>query len=418
MTTTTAVHVDVRGVVKHVGTLWTRQRNGRESASFEYTDAWLEDPGGFALDPQLVLTRGVHHTSSDRSLFGAMGDSAPDRWGRILMKRLEARLAQEEGRSPRTLRDIDHLLMVDDQLRQGALRFTSQEGGPFLASIDVHGIPPLVELPRLLAASDHVLRDVDTMEDLRLLLAPGSSLGGARPKAAVRGRSGELFIAKFPRHDDDYRLELWSHLCMVLATGCGIDTAGSSLVTAAGRRVHLVRRFDRHAVGRIPYLSAMSLIGAVDGEARSYLEIADGLRRHGAHVAEDLKQLWMRMLFSVLISNADDHLRNHGFLYDDDRRGWRLSPAFDLNPVPHAPRYLSLTIDEHNAAMSTDLVCSVGRYFGMTTAVMRDEVERVLRVIATWRAEARRLRIPRQEIDFMSGAFEHDALLEAQRLVR
>jgi serine/threonine-protein kinase HipA len=215
------VHVDLDGVPHLVGRLWSRTRKGRETASFEYDSRWIENPARFSLEPALQLGPGPFHTAADRPMFGAIGDSAPDRWGRALMRRMERRRAEREKQAPRTLREIDYLLLVDGEARQGALRFADTEGGPFLREEGAGRIPPLVELPRLLSATARVLDEEDTDEDLRLLLAPGSSLGGARPKASVRDKDGHLTIAKFPRRDDEYNTVLWEAVSLALAARAG-----------------------------------------------------------------------------------------------------------------------------------------------------------------------------------------------------
>src|SRR5260221_6014104 len=203
------IFVDLRGAPHLVGRLWARSGKGRESATFEYEKSWIAHPDRFALEPALQLGPGPFHAPSGKPLFGASGDSAPDRWGRVLMRRAERRRAEREGQTPRTLKEIDYLLMVDDQARQGALRFAEREGGPFLTEYGPAKIPPLIELPRLLSAAERALSDPDTDEDLRLLLAPGSSLGGARPKASVRDQDGHLAIAKFPNKGDEVKTVLW-----------------------------------------------------------------------------------------------------------------------------------------------------------------------------------------------------------------
>src|SRR5208283_1374008 len=241
------------------------------------------------------------------------------------------RSAENQGRASRSLMEIDFLLGVDDAVRLGTLRFKETGSEEFLAC-GPHRIPPLVFLPRLLSASDHVLAEKDSDEDLRLLLAPGSSLGGARPKAAVTDSDGRLLIAKFPHAEDEYSVERWSFLALNLARKAGINIPPCSIASVDDRSVLLVERFDRQGARRIPFLSAMSMLGAADGETHSYLEMVDALRRYGAAPKEDQRELWRRVLFSVLISNVDDHLRNHGFLYDSEQRGWRLSPAYDINP--------------------------------------------------------------------------------------
>jgi serine/threonine-protein kinase HipA len=264
-------------------------------------------------------------------MFGAIGDSAPDRWGRVLMRRAERRRAERLGQTPRTLREIDYLLLVNDEARQGALRFAENMGGPFLAPNDQAGVPPLVDLPRLLNASARVIDENEDDEDLRLLIAPGSSLGGARPKASIRDRDSSLAIGKFPHKDDEWDTVLWEAVSLTLAENAGIDVPKWRLELVEEKPVLLSTRFDRSTNGRILFLSALSMLGARDQETHSYLEIVDALRQHGAQPIDDMHELWRRIVFTVLISNVDDHLRNHGFLYTGSD-GWALSPAYDLNP--------------------------------------------------------------------------------------
>ena len=229
------VHVDLHGMPHLLGRLWARMRKDRESATFEYDKSWLAHTERFSLEPALRLGPGPFHTPSDRPLFGAIGDSAPDRWGRVLMRRAERRRAAREGVAPRTLREIDYLLMVDDEARQGALRFSEKEEGPFLAEDGPAKIPPLIELPRLLSAAEHVVDGKDSDDDLRLLLAPGSSLGGARPKASVRDRDGHLAIAKFPSKGDEVNTVLWEAVALTLAAKAGISVPAWRLEAVCGR---------------------------------------------------------------------------------------------------------------------------------------------------------------------------------------
>ncbi len=408
------VYVDLRGVPQLVGRMWTRARKGRESATFEYDPAWLDFPERFALEPALSLFAGPQHTPAGRALFGALGDSAPDRWGRVLMRRAERRSARKEGRSPRTLLEADFLLMVDDETRQGALRFAEREGGPFLAVGGPSRIPPLVKLPRLLQASERVASETDTDEDLRLLLAPGSSLGGARPKASVHDRDGRLAIAKFPHSGDDVDVERWEAVALALASRAGIPVPSWRIEEVAGRAVLLLRRFDREAGCRVPFLSAMSMLGADDNESHSYLEIVDAIRRYGAEPNADVRGLWRRMVFNVLVSNTDDHLRNHGFLYEGGR-GWRLSPAYDLNPVPTDVREralsVAITLDDTTASLS--LAMEVAEYFGLSLTDARRIAGEVGFAVSQWRQEASRAGIERAEIDRMASAFEHDDLRQS-----
>jgi serine/threonine-protein kinase HipA len=408
------VFVDLDGTPYLVGRLWSRANKGRESASLEYDKDWIRSKLRFPLEPMLTLDAGTHHTAPGKALFGAIGDSAPDRWGRALMKRAERKTAERDGRMPRTLMEIDFLLMVDDRIRQGALRF-KEAGAPDFLSGSERAIPPLIELPKLLDASERVVEDRDSDEDLRLLLAPGSSLGGARPKAAVTDTDGSLSIAKFPHTGDEYNVELWSSVALSLAARAGIDVPSHRVAEAAGQQVLIVRRFDRLGGNRIPFLSAMSMIGASDGEDHSYLEIVDALRKYGANVAQDLPQLWRRIAFGVLVSNLDDHLRNHGFLYDSAKAGWRLSPAYDINPVPIdvRPRILSLMIDYEDNSASFDLVVEVGGYFGLRTDDMKLIAGEVASAVSQWRQEAGLLGISNSEITRMASAFEHDDLSKA-----
>ena len=241
------VSLDLHGAAVFVGRLWCRTRRGRYGASFEYDPGWLAHPERFALEPALMLAPGPFHTAPGRSLFGAIGDSMPDRWGRLLMRRAERRRARQEGRAPRALSEADVLLLVDDEARQGALRFSTDPSGPFLAEAGHARIPPFVELPRLLASADRFTGGTEGDEDLRLLLGPGSSLGGARPKVAVRDADGRLAIAKFPHAHDDVNVVLWEAVALALAEKSGIDAPERRLETVAGRHVLIVRRFDRRA---------------------------------------------------------------------------------------------------------------------------------------------------------------------------
>lgn len=406
------VYVDLNGVPHLAGRLWTRARKGKEGATFEYDLSWLEHRERFSLEPALKLGPGPFHTRADMPMFGAIGDSAPDRWGRALMRRMERRRAEREKQTPRTLQEIDYLLLVDDEARQGALRFAEREGGPFLRDEGAKRTPPLIELPGLLSAAERVVEDKDTEEDLRLLLAPGSSLGGARPKASVRDTDGHLAIAKFPRRDDDYNTVLWEAVALALARKAGIPVPDARIETVGKKPVLVLRRFDRAAGQRIPFLSSMSMLDARDNHTRSYMEIADALRQHGAAARDDIRELWRRIVFSILISNTDDHLRNHGFLYSGPT-GWRLSPAYDLNPVPVdiKPRVLTTAINEDDGTASLELALSVAPYFELDDA--RADAGAVARAVATWRDEAARHGLTKEEAARMASAFDHADLKAA-----
>jgi serine/threonine-protein kinase HipA len=330
------------------------------------------------------------------------------------MQRAERRRAERAGQAPRALRDIDYLLMVDDEARQGALRFAERDGGPFLSEPGPTKIPPLIALPRLLSAAEHVLSGEDTDEDLRLLLAPGSSLGGARPKASVRDRDGHLMIAKFPNQGDEVNTVLWEGVALTLAGKAGISVPAWRIETVAGKSVLLLRRFDREQVRRVPFLSALSMLDAKDNEPRSYMEFVDILRQHGAAPKEDMHALWRRIVFSILISNTDDHLRNHGFLWAGSN-GWRLSPAYDLNPVPTGirPRILSTAIDLDDSTASISLALQVAGYFELDTRESQEIAAKVGAAVAPWRKVAAKLGITSAEMDRMASAFEHEDLKAA-----
>ena len=408
------VYVDLQGKPHLVGRLWARLRKDRETATFEYDRSWLAHAERFSLEPALKLGPGPFRTPSDKPLFGAIGDSAPDRWGRVLMRRAERRRAEREGTTPRTVREIDYLLLVDDEARQGALRFAEKEGGPFLADQAPNKIPPLIELPRLLSAAENVLAEKDSDEDLRLLLAPGSSLGGARPKASVRDGDGHLSIAKFANKGDEVNTVAWEAVALALAGKAGIPVPQWRLEAIGKRPVLLLRRFDREGGTRVPFLSAMSMLDARDNEAHSYLEFVDVLRQHGAAPKQDMHALWRRIVFSILISNTDDHLRNHGFLWAGPA-GWRLSPAYDLNPVPVdiKPRVLTTAIDLDDGTASLKLAYDVAAYFELKKDEASAIAGEVGKAVSSWRKEAEELGLTKQEIDRMSSAFDHDDLKAA-----
>jgi len=318
--------------------------------------------------------------------------------------------ARAEGRAPRTLRELDFLLAVSDFARHGALRFALEKGGVFVADRDRSHIPPLVRLSELLEATERVLADTETEDDLRLLLALGSSLGGARPKASVLDTDGSLLIAKFPAGADAYDVVRWEAVALSLAAEAGIDTPRWRLEVVAGKPTLLLHRFDRDGEIRRPFLSAMSMLGAADGDTRSYMEIADVLRLYGAEPRRDLRELWRRIVFNVLISNTDDHLRNHGFLYAG-KQGWRLAPAYDLNPVPRdvGPRVLSTTIGlDEDPSASLELALEVADYFDLAAEGAREAVAEVLSAVGRWRQLAERYGLARGQIDRMSSAFEHE----------
>ena len=402
------VYADLEQRTNLVGRLFARTKNNRDSATFEHNKKWLNNPNRFSLEPALILAPGAFLAGADRPQFGAIGDSAPDRWGRVLMRRAECRRAEKTNQTPRTLREIDYLLMVDDEARLGALRFTDAPDGQFLATGAPSKIPLLFDLPKLVSAAERVLDDSDSDEDLRLLLAPGSSLGGARPKASIRDRDGHLLIAKFPSKDDEFNTVLWEALALTLARKAGIDVPEWRVEKVEGKSVLLLRRFDRIDGLRIPLLSAISMLGAKDNESHSYLEFVDALRQYGREPKQEMHSLWRRIVFSILISNTDDHLRNHAFLYTD-KNGWKLSPAYDLNPVPVdiKPRILTTLIDADDGTASLKLAMKVAYYFKLSPVQAQKTVQEVAEAVSTWRMHAARLGLTEAEITRMASAFEH-----------
>ena len=414
------VYVDMAGQAVLAGRLWTRARAPRhaESATFLYDAGWLERPDRFSLEPALPLGAAPYHTSPGRALFGSLGDSAPDRWGRALMRRQRRRERASGGAATASLSEADFLLRVNDTARLGALRFSESEGGVFRTPDDVAPIPPLVELPALLNASDAVLADNESAAALRLLLAPGSSLGGARPKASVRDADGRLAVAKFPAPGDEWDVVRWEAVVLDLAESAGIDVPRRRLERVNGRPVLLLDRFDRAMHGhRVPFLSAMAALGAADHEMHSYMELVDFLRQHGARPRQDMHALWRRMVFNVLVSNTDDHLRNHAFLHVPGC-GWALSPAYDLNPMPPdvAPRILRTAIHPDDATASLELALEAAPYFDLDAASAQATVAEIARETARWRRTAKSYGLAGAETSRMAGAFEHADLELAQRL--
>lgn len=332
------------------------------------------------------------------------------------MGRAERRYARMQERAPRALTELDYLLRVSDYSRQGALRFTDTLDGPFLWNRESNPVPPLIELPRLLAASNRAL-DEDNEELLTLLLAPGSSLGGARPKASVLDIDGSLAIAKFPKREDEIDIVRWEAVALTLAEHAGISVPQWRIELVNKQPVLVLRRFDRKGDSRVPYLSAMSMLGAADGDQRSYLEIADALRQHGSASIADRKALWRRVVFTILISNTDDHLRNHGFLCDA-ALGWRLSPAFDMNPTPVdlKPKFLSTAVDMENNEASLELALSVAKHFALDIDAALAIAKDVAQSVSQWRRVAASVGLSKNACERMASAFEHDELSIALNL--
>ncbi len=411
------VFVDLGKTSHYVGQLWSHVHKRTGRASFQYDPNWLKNPERFALEPALTLTEGTYHTETDRLLFGAMNDSAPDQWGRILMRRAEACRARKAKETPRSLTELDYLLNVSDIARQGALRFAEDVQGPFLQPPNASSIPPLINLPKLLSATEKLLNNKENEEDLKLLLAPGASLGGARPKASIIDKDGHLSIAKFPKEGDEFSTVLWESVALTLASYAGITAPEWHLEIVTKKPVLIVKRFDREGNHRIPFLSAMSMLGAKDGDQHSYLEIIDAIKQYGSIPKQDTASLWRRMVFNILISNTDDHLRNHGFLYERCK-GWKLSPVYDINPTSTLikPRILTTTIDLDDGTASLDLALSVAAEFGISQIEAKKIAHEVGIATSKWDSIARKHRICSSEIEQMTSAFNHADLKQALQL--
>ena len=357
------VLVHIGGEELPAGRLWSHRRRDTESATFSYADSYLGHRDAYPLDPALPLVAGQQQTPVGRAIFGAFSDCAPDRWGRRLIQRGERRRAAREDRAERRFGEIDYLLGVRDDLRQGALRFRDPGSRAYIAEAD-EGVPYLLDLPRSLGAADRLERDEVTDAELETLLRGGSSLGGARPKAHVIDQAGRIAIAKFPSPSTDvWDVMRWEAVALTLARGAGIRVADHRVHEIDGRPVLIVDRFDRQGDRRIGYVSAMTMLEATDGDHASYLDIASVIEGQSQAATDDLRQLWRRIAFSVLITNTDDHLRNHGFLRTSTA-GWTLSPAFDLNPYPGpGPRRLSTAIDEAIDEARIDALLGVASFF-------------------------------------------------------
>jgi len=391
------------------GRLWAHRRKKVESATFSYSPGYLARADAYPLDPLLPLVSGQQQTPLGRGIFGAFSDCAPDRWGRTLIQR---RLRQPGGNRNTAevgFGEIDYLLGVRDDLRQGALRFCDPESGEFLAS-EQDGIPHLVDLPQLLNLADRVERDVATEEELELLLKGGSSLGGARPKAHVIDDRGRIAIAKFPRiAGDEWDVTGWEAVTNSLAREAGIVVPDAALHKIDGNSVLVLDRFDRSGEQRIGYTSAMTMLEATDGDERTYLDIVEVIEEESDQATRDLHELWRRVAFSILVSNTDDHLRNHGFLRATSG-GWSLSPAFDLNPDPEPGRkLLSTSIDGSSSEASLGLLLDVAELFRLSEEAARTVVIEVSDATSRWREVAAQAGLDRASISTMEPAFEHES---------
>lgn len=394
-----------------LGTLYIDGGRGKQIVSFAYDEEWLKDlTNNVSLDPDLGMFKGRQYTPADKVMFGAFEDSCPDRWGRLLMKRREAIIAKKEQRKPKTLTEVDFLIGVYDETRMGGLRFSASKGGAFLSDEKELATPPWTTLRKLEAASLAFEKNDDGMEEkwLKQLIAPGSSLGGARPKASVLAPDGSLWIAKFPSKHDEINVGAWEMVVHDLAVMCNLNVPEAKLenFSKAGS-TFLTKRFDRDGDRRIHFASAMTLLGKKDGadssEGVGYLNIAHIIKGYSASPKKDLLELWRRIVFNMAVSNTDDHLRNHGFLMV--KSGWELSPLYDVNPNIYGDT-LSLNVDSDNNLIDFQLALSVARLFGLTDPQASAELKEIKNVVeSNWRKFARQYGLSRSEIEGMEPAF-------------
>ncbi len=406
---TLEVHIDWQGQTSLVGRLHAAERSS--SVSFEYALEWLQRADAFAIDPtSLPLQQGAHHGST---LFGAIQDCGPDRWGRILIERA----VRKKVLAQKPYHDIDYVLALDDTSRIGALRFRLDAASPFLA-LTSGKLPPLVRLNALLRATDAIHSETETAQDLRFLLGAGSPLGGARPKAAVSLADDRLAIAKFPKPDDTRDIAAGEILALTLAGQAGIRVAEHRLVPVGNQSVAVITRFDRVGKDRIPFISASSLLGLPQGDLGAYTMLADGIRQFGHDVPGDLRELWRRMVFSLLASNYDDHLRNHGFLMREPGR-WSLSPAYDLNPVPEMDRArmskTAITEDQGEPTIADALAAA--ERFGLKATESKKILHDVFVAVSDWRKSGRQLRLKASTLNAYVSAFEHPLMDVTRHLI-
>lgn len=392
-----------------IGTLSAHFAKGKKAFSFEYDKDWLKTDAQRLLDPDIKFYSGPQFPTKKEN-FGIFLDSMPDTWGKNLMKRRAAQEARAKNEKPKTLYQIDFLLGVFDESRMGALRFKTDMDGPFLDNDSQNPTPPWASLGDLQEAVIQLESD-DQNETIgkwiAILIAPGSSLGGARPKANVFDSQKNLWIAKFPSKTDTVDKALSEFLAYRLAIAAGINMAESKVEKISGQHhTFLTKRFDRDGEKRIHFVSAMTMTGNTEETIRdaspSYLEIVELIENYGVNLAANLHQLWRRIVFNIAISNTDDHLRNHGFILTD--KGWELSPAYDLNPSIEKDG-LSLNIDMDDNALDFGLARSVGKYFRLSEAEMQTILDEVLSVVKDWKTIAKDIGIKNAEIELLTGAF-------------
>ena len=393
-----------------MGSLYVNVIKGGESYSFEYDKDWLRKTGlTLTLDPELMPYSGRQYPTG-KNIFGLFADASPDRWGRVLMNKRERILAEKEGRKPSKLYDSDYLLGVYDETRMGGIRFKANQEGPFLSDDKETAAPPWATLRTLEEASRNFENDETGLTEkwLNQLIKPGSSLGGARPKATVVDTKDQLWIAKFPSKNDENDTGAWEMATHDLAALCGLNVPEAKLEKFSPLgSTFLIKRFDRMGSKRVHFASAMTLLGKTDGasaaDGSSYLDIAAFIKSYGAQPKKDLGELWKRIVFNMAVTNTDDHLRNHAFILTD--KGWILSPLYDVNPVPYGDE-LSLNVDEEDNSISIDLAVQTAVRFGISESDAEAQAEEILKIVGdNWEKTAARYGLTRRQIEEMRPAF-------------
>lgn len=398
------------GVPCLIGRLYVGVIKGGETYSFEYDVDWLvRNKMKVSLDPQLQPFTGRQFPTG-KNIFGIFADASPDRWGRVLMNKRERIIAGKEGRKPRKLYDSDYLLGVYDETRMGGIRFKLDVNGPFLSDDKENGVPPWAYLRTLEEAARNYENDETGITDqwINQLIKPGSSLGGARPKATVIDTQGRLWIAKFPSKNDESDTGAWEKVVHDLAGLCGLNVPESKLEKFSKYgSTFLVRRFDRDEKRRIHFASAMTLLGKTDGasaeDGTSYLDIVSFIKAYSSNPKADLLELWKRIVFNMAVTNTDDHLRNHAFIFG--KNGWELSPLYDVNPVPYGDE-LSLLVDDEDNHISMELAVNTANRFGIQREVAEKIVSEIQKVVRdNWERLAKENGLSRGQIEYMRPAF-------------
>ena len=397
-----------------VGELGYESLRGSDSYSFKYDNDWLRQYGSLFLSADINNYPGQQYTQPDRDIFGCFSDALPDRWGRLLLNRREQILATEEKRAVRKLSSFDYLMGIDDYSRMGGFRFKEDKDGEYINCEKSLRIPPLTDIRALVAASMEIekseeLNQLPEKKWLLQLVHPGTSLGGARPKAGVMNDEGRLCVAKFPSRNDDYDVGLWEHLSHLLAKEAGVVAAETSIIETGGKyHALLSKRFDRTVEGRRKHFaSAMTLLGLTDGcdakTGNGYLDIVDFILQNCCEVEQNLRQLYRRVAFNIAIGNSDDHFRNHGFLLTP--RGWTLSPAYDMNPTLNEYQALLINSTTNHADLQVLLDSSEEYMIGKEEAVRI--IEEVKAGVKYWKSIATRLGIAKREMDVFEQVFLH-----------